>query len=384
MKLLFIQKKTNPGGSKESLLATITLLAGAGHETAVLCSEEGYLTGRLEELSIPHFRAYVPEYRKLTDRLLFRRHIRRVAAQVPEKKFDWIISNEMWWGPAAAALAEKTGSRSAAILRDTLTGPPKLRKYDLQNLDRVLCINPIMTGWVNNLSGGGNNARTIFNPVALPEPDRERCEYWKNVSETWPGVGITFLTVGSLGPRKNQVDAVRTLHLLEEECGGEAGLILAGGGGREYIAEIRKIARELALSARILMPGHVAGVRELLDTADYFLFTSRREGLPRAIIEALLAGVPAFSYPLPGLEKIYGEFHDSFVSGNPTPQSLSEKVKATMKEKGLGPKVSVLRERMKEQFSGENHLKVLLSVLQEESNGDQEIRKTAASTPETN
>ncbi len=363
MRILFIQKRTNRGGSKVSLLNTIKLLTGAGCEVNVLCSAKGPFTDWLEQNGIPYFVSYVPEYRKLTDRIRFSRCINRIASTLPGKNFDWVISNEMWWGPAAAALAARAGARSAVILRDTLTGTRKLKKYDLQKHDRVLCINPVMTGWVKELHGEKTDARTIFNPVTLPDPDPNGIEHWKNVLDAWPRAEKIFLTTGRLGPRKNQIDAVRTLHLLGKKPGGNYGVVFAGGGDKKYIARMRKTAAKLSVADKVLMPGYIDNIRGLLETANYFLFTSVREGLPRAVIEAMLAGLPVFSYPLPGLKEIYGEYHPMFVSKEPTPLSLSNTAETALADEKLPQAAEVLRERAMARFSEDKHLKRFLSIL---------------------
>jgi len=345
------------------MLNTVRLLADAGCKIIVLCSSKGPFTEKLDYHKIPYIVTYIPEYRKLFERLLFRRHINRIASRLPEKGFDWIISNEMWWAPAAAALGKKTGSRSATFLRIFKT-PEKLKKYDLENLDKVLCINPVMTEQVNNLQRGAGNAYDMFNPVSLPETDPESMEYWKEIINSWPDVRKTFLMVGSLFPLKNQTDAIKTLDLLQNHFKNRAGIVLAGNGDKSYIRQIKETARKLGLTDKILLPGYVEGVHEMLESVDYFLFPSLSEGGPRSVIEALLAGIPTFSYPLPGLEKIYGDYYPLFVSKKPKPKSLSSTVINALDDGNLDSYVSALQERVKTRFSEEKHLERLASMLE--------------------
>ena len=71
-------------------------------------------------------------------------------------------------------------------------------------------------------------------------------------------------------------------------------LLLAGrdedGSGQAALA----MARDLGVADRVIAIGHIEPAEQLeaLDAADLFVLTSRSEGLPNAILEALSAGLP--------------------------------------------------------------------------------------------
>jgi glycosyltransferase involved in cell wall biosynthesis len=67
-------------------------------------------------------------------------------------------------------------------------------------------------------------------------------------------------------------------------------LILGAGPLEE---ELREQARRLGLNQFVTFVGHVADVRPYLRTADLFVLSSEKEGLPLALLEAMAFGVPA-------------------------------------------------------------------------------------------
>ena len=63
---------------------------------------------------------------------------------------------------------------------------------------------------------------------------------------------------------------------------------------------IEILARELGIENRIHFLGFRTDVKELLTGADIFLFTTRQEGLPRSMMEAMASGLPCVSSRIRG------------------------------------------------------------------------------------
>jgi glycosyltransferase involved in cell wall biosynthesis len=57
--------------------------------------------------------------------------------------------------------------------------------------------------------------------------------------------------------------------------------------------ELQALAQQLGLQNQVLMPGRVGNVGDWFARADAFVLTSRYEGYPNALLEALASGVPA-------------------------------------------------------------------------------------------
>jgi glycosyltransferase involved in cell wall biosynthesis len=115
---------------------------------------------------------------------------------------------------------------------------------------------------------------------------------------------FTLVTVGTLDqPYKGTavlLDAVATLRR-----SGTNVLLRIVGGGR-LMPELRRQAEALDLVSAVQFLGQLdqAGVRQALESADLFVLPSLTEGLPRALLEAMAAGLPAVASNVGGIGEL--------------------------------------------------------------------------------
>ena len=69
-------------------------------------------------------------------------------------------------------------------------------------------------------------------------------------------------------------------------------------------ATLQSSAARLGVADRVRFAGEVRNVGDFLSRGDLFLFTSKLEGLPGVVLEALAAGLPVVSTDLPGVKFI--------------------------------------------------------------------------------
>lgn len=94
--------------------------------------------------------------------------------------------------------------------------------------------------------------------------------------------------------RKSQDVLIRAMADVPEG----AVLALAGRGGQ--LERCRALARELGLTGRVLFPGYVTGLASLYGAADAAVSSSRSEGLPFNIMEAMYARLPVAASAVKG------------------------------------------------------------------------------------
>ena len=92
--------------------------------------------------------------------------------------------------------------------------------------------------------------------------------------------------VGRLTRQKAPEDFLAALALLDRP--GAVGVWVGGG---ELAARVRRIAASLT-GTRVILPGERSDVLDLLPAFDVFALPSLYEGLPTAIVEAMVCGVP--------------------------------------------------------------------------------------------
>jgi glycosyltransferase involved in cell wall biosynthesis len=99
-----------------------------------------------------------------------------------------------------------------------------------------------------------------------------------------------FVAVGELSRRKRMADVVEALALMRHH---EAALALAGEGAERQRLEV--LAAERGVRNRVHFAGSVADVRPMVGGATALVLASDREGLARAIMEALALEVPVIA-----------------------------------------------------------------------------------------
>lgn len=96
-----------------------------------------------------------------------------------------------------------------------------------------------------------------------------------------------FLNVGRLLESKGQQDVIYAFKDIASTHP-EAILLLAGEGN--YRSVLEKLISEYSLENRVFLLGQRNDIEVLLSVSDYFVFSSYFEGLPGALLEAMMAG----------------------------------------------------------------------------------------------
>lgn len=101
-----------------------------------------------------------------------------------------------------------------------------------------------------------------------------------------PESAFVLFYAAEFSPRKSQEVLLRAL----AELPARAMLVLAGEGAERRRCEA--LAEELGLQGRVLFPGYVSNLGDWLSMADAAVSSSRSEGLPFNVMEAMAAGKP--------------------------------------------------------------------------------------------
>lgn len=109
---------------------------------------------------------------------------------------------------------------------------------------------------------------------------------------------FTLVYPAEFSKRKNQAMLIRALPLLPEQVR----LVLPGEGA--LLENCKALAKELGVEARVVFPGFVTDVGGLLAQADLAVSSSRSEGLPFNLMEAMLSGLPVVASRVKGNEDL--------------------------------------------------------------------------------
>lgn len=118
------------------------------------------------------------------------------------------------------------------------------------------------------------------------------------------GIGLEvplFVVVGELHPNKRHEDVVLALAELR---GQSSHLVLLGEGPQRR--RLQALARCLGVGGRVHLPGFVEDVRPIVASSTALVVASRREGLSRAVMEALALEVPVIASTARGNRELVG------------------------------------------------------------------------------
>lgn len=138
-----------------------------------------------------------------------------------------------------------------------------------------------------------SSVKCIYNPVLSPEFEqarKERPEHpWLQPSRD-RSVPVV-VAVGRLNPIKDYPTLLRAFARVRESR--EARLVIIGAGDQKD--ELEALIGELGIGGSVSLAGYLQNPIKEMNAADLFALTSRLEGLPGVLIQALGCGLPIVS-----------------------------------------------------------------------------------------
>ena len=136
--------------------------------------------------------------------------------------------------------------------------------------------------------------RTIYNPVVRPEL---REKVLAPLDHPWftPGEPPVVVSVGRLTPQKDFPSLIRAVAQARQTQ--PVRLLILGEGEQRH--ELEALARQLGIEQDVSLPGFVANPYAYMARAAVYVLSSRWEGLPGVLIEALYCGVPVVATDCP-------------------------------------------------------------------------------------
>lgn len=159
-----------------------------------------------------------------------------------------------------------------------------LRRY----ATRILAVGQVVAD-INKGNYGRQKVNVIPNGIPVrtslqvPERDRLRREITGNASDS------IIITVGRFARAKGFEDMIQAFHLLRLKDPNPK-LVMVGSGTSVDI--IKNQIVDLHLDQAVILTGEREDVHQLLASSDVYASSSHREGLPLAVLEAMMAGLP--------------------------------------------------------------------------------------------
>jgi len=165
-------------------------------------------------------------------------------------------------------------------------------------IDRIICVSEAVRSFLLSIRVPASRLTKIYKGH---DPDWYRCHPKPSLTEFGiPGGAVVVAFAGGIRPLKGVDVLLRSALRLAPDS--SIHYLLAGQVRDRRVA---RLARDRRIADRVHLLGFRADAKKLVGACSVFVMPSvRREGLPRAVIEAMSQGVPAIVSDVGGLPEI--------------------------------------------------------------------------------
>lgn len=205
----------------------------------------------------------------------------------------------------------------------------------------------------------GKKVTTILNGV-----DTKKILYKKHNKNNH--LSIRLISVGRFHPQKNYPLLIEAIENLPEKTKSIIHLRIAGEGSDKE--KISKLIKEKKLDGKIELLGNRNDIPELLNTSDIFVMSSDVEGLPIALIEATLTGLPCIVTDVGGCSEVINLCQNGIIVPPKNSAALTEAINKLVTKNELLNQLSTNALNNSNIFSIESACQAHIEVYQQYSN----------------
>jgi glycosyltransferase involved in cell wall biosynthesis len=207
--------------------------------------------------------------------------------------------------------------------------------------------------------------RTVYTGHPVPELARDGGDEGHEASDRPFTVG----TMGAFSPRKNQRALLEAARLVRERVPGVRFAFAGEAATSEdeaYAASLRDRCRETGLDDAVEWCGWVEAPHEFLGRLDLYVQTSEHEGLPGAVREAMLDGLPVVATGVGGTPEIVVEGETGHLVERGDVEAIAAAIARLANDRPAAAAMGTAgRRRAEELFSRESFLGGYRRVLEE-------------------
>ena len=180
----------------------------------------------------------------------------------------------------------------------------------------------------------GRSVTTIMNGV-------DQTKLFPYLSQRNSGAAlIQCIAVGRIQPQKNYKLLIEALRLVPADISKLLRVFIAGEGPAELTKELEDLIAHYGLSNTVSLLGNRSDIPQLLGKSQVFLMTSAWEGLPIALIEATLSGLPCIVTNVGGCSEVINACQNGFVVDPNNPEAFADAICEVVETPDLLAKLS--------------------------------------------
>lgn len=189
----------------------------------------------------------------------------------------------------------------------------KLDKLILRYADRVVAVSNSMKDLLKEAGVKEDKIKIIYNAIdqadARPTANAESIRDCYGIKNTHKVIGV----VGRLSQEKGQIVFLKAFRKAVNILPEVKALIVGDGPDRKIL---EKYCRDNGLEDKVIFTGYQENVANLYQIFDIMVLPSFTEGLPNAVLEAMLFGVPVIATSVGGVPEIINDSNGILVPPN--------------------------------------------------------------------
>ncbi len=224
----------------------------------------------------------------------------------------------------------------------------------LAHYDRVICVTESLREECLGL--GTPTERCHFVPNAIEAPADPPALRRRGTE----GAGCRLGAVGRLSPEKGFDLLIRAADELLRR-GWDVSLRIAGDGPAR--ADLERLIGDLGRGDRIALVGHLGDPGELYRDVDAFVLSSRREGLPNVLLEAMAFALPCLATKVGGVGPMLRNGHDGLLAEPDSIPALVGGLERLLEDASLGARLGrAARETVLRTYSFERRMQRICEI----------------------
>ncbi|MFQ5745722.1 MAG: glycosyltransferase [Gemmatimonadota bacterium] len=332
-----------PGGAERVLLELGEELRRRGHEVCPIGPSDG--CGWLAEQF--RSRGFVPE--TFTLRRALDPGCRRGLVEVLRRRgIDVMHSHEFAMALYGASAARAVGIPHVITLHGSTYYADRLRRrialrWAFRRSAAAVAVSGATGERIRTSLGLPADAIEVIRNGIRPAPgDRMETRAALGLGED----EVLAIAVGNLYPVKGYDVLLRALAMAAGTVSAPWRLAVVGRGEEE--AALRDLAGRLGLAPRVRWLGYRDDVPDLMAAADVYVMSSRSEGLPLAVLEAMFAGLPIVATRVGGIPEAVGADREGLLVEPQDPGDLAAALSRLLGDPALRDRLAAAARRRAE------------------------------------
>lgn len=201
------------------------------------------------------------------------------------------------------------------------------------------------------------NIHAVYNGIDL---NRFKMSIDKHAYTSFSPSEVNFLSVGRLADAKDYPNLIRAIYLVKKQTNKNVRFYIVGEGTVRL--EIEGMIQQLDLFGQVTLLGARSDIPELLNQADFFILSSKYEGLSTVLIEAMACQCFVITTDCGGSAEIIGD--TGILVETENSEKLAEAIIKALElpEEYVYENNQRARKRAEEKFSLEKSIQVWLDI----------------------